>query len=62
MKLIPALFDDLQISEKLPKLIALPWKPGSMRIINSLDNASEEYKNSNELTNKVKNSIMQQEH
>ena len=33
-----------------------------MRIINSLDNAREEYKNSNELTNKVKNSIIQQEH
>lgn len=56
-KLIPVLFSDLQILDELQKLIALPCQLGGTGIINPLDNA-----NSCELSNKLKNAIIQQEH
>lgn len=62
MKLIPASFNDSQTSDKLRKLIALPWKPGSMRIINLMDNANKKYKNYFKWVNKVKSSTIQQGH
>ena len=61
-KLIPALFNDFQISEELRSLIALPCKLGRMGIINPLEIANEKYVNSRELTKKLTNLIIQQEH
>ena len=61
-KLIPALFNDFQISEELRSLIALPCKLGRMGIINPVEIANEEYLNSRELTKKLTNLIIQQEH
>ena len=61
-KLIPALLNDFQISEELRSLIALPCKLGGMGIINLVEIANEEYVNSRELTKKLTNLIIQQEH
>ena len=61
-KLIPALFNDFQISEELRRLIALPCKLGGMGIINPVEFANEDYVNSRELTKKLTNLIIQQEH
>ena len=61
-KLILALLNDFQISEELKSLIALPCKLGGMGIINLIDIANEEYLNSRELTKKLTNLIIQQEH
>ena len=61
-KLIPALFSDFQVSEELRTLIALPCKLGRMGIINPLEIANEKYVNSRELTKKLTNLIIQQEH
>ena len=61
-KLIPALFNDFQISEELRRLIALPCKLGGMGIINPVEFANEDYVNSLELTKKLTNLIIQQEH
>ena len=61
-KLILPLLNDFQISEELKSLIALPCKLGSMGIINLIDIANEEYLNSRELTKKLTNLIIQQEH
>ena len=61
-KLIPALFNDFQISEEPRSLIALPCKLGAMGIINPVEIANEEYVNSRELTKKLTNLIIQQEH
>ena len=54
-KLIPALFNDFQISEELRSLIALPRKLGGMGIISPIEIANEEYVNSRELTKKLTN-------
>ena len=62
LKLIPALFNDFQISEKLRSLIALPCKLGGMGIINPTEIANEEYVNSRKLTKKLTSLIIQQEH
>ena len=61
-KLIPALFNNFQISEELRNFIALPFKLGGMGIINPVEIANEEYVNSRELTKKLTNLIIQQEH
>ena len=61
-KLIPALFNDFQISEELRSLIALPCKLGDMGFINPVEIANELYVNSGELTKKLTNLIIQQEH
>ena len=61
-KLILPLLNDFQISEELKSLIALPCKLGGMDIINLIDIANEEYLNSRELTKKLTNLIIQQEH
>ena len=61
-KLIPALFNDFQISEELRNLIALPCKLGGIDIINPVGIANKEYVNSRELTKKLTNIIIQQEH
>ena len=61
-KLIPALFNDFHISEELRSLIVLPCKLGDMGIINPVEIANEEYVNSRELTKKLPNLIIQQEH
>ena len=61
-KLIPALFSDFQVSEELRTLIALPCKLGRMGIINPLEIANEKYVTSRELTKKLTNLIIQQEH
>ena len=61
-KLIPVLFNDFQISEELRSLIALLCKLGGMGIINPVEIANEEYVNSRELTKKLTNLIIQQEH
>ena len=61
-KLILALLNDFQISEELRSLIALPCKLGGMGIISLIDIANEEYLNSCELTKKLTNLIIQQEH
>ena len=61
-KLIPALFSDFQVSEELRTLIALPCKLGRMGIINPLEIANEKYVNPRELTKKLTNLIIQQEH
>ena len=45
-KLIPALFNDFQISEELRNLIALPCKLGDMGIVHPVETANEEYVNS----------------
>ena len=52
-KLIPALFNDFQISEELK------W---GMEIINPMEIKNEEYVNSRELTKELTNLIMQLEH
>ena len=54
-KLIPALFNDFQISEELRSLIALPRKLGGMGIISPIEIVNEEYVNSRELTKKLTN-------
>ena len=59
-KLIPALFNDFQISEELRSLIALPTKLGVMGIINPTEIANDKYVNSRELTKKLTNLIIQQ--
>ena len=59
-KLIPALFNDFQISEELRRLIAFPCKLGGMAIINPTELVNEEYLNSRELTKKLTNFIIQQ--
>ena len=51
-KLIPALFNDFQISKELRSLIALPCKLCGMDIIIPIGIANEEYLNSRELTKK----------
>ena len=56
-KLIPALFNDFQISEELRSLIALPCKLGGMDIINPTEIANEEY-----VTKTLTSLIIQQEH
>ena len=61
-KLIPALFNDFQISEELRSWIVLPCKLGGMGIINPMEIKNEEYVNSHELTKELTNLIMQQEH
>ena len=61
-KLIPALFNDFQISEELRSLIAFPCKLGGMDIINPTETANEEYVNSRKLTKKLTSLIIQQEH
>ena len=61
-KFIPALFNDSQISQELRKLLSLPCKFGGMGIINLVELADEEYKKSRQLTTKLTNSIIQQEH
>ena len=61
-KLIPALFNDFQISEELRSLTALPYKLGGMGIINPVETANEEYVNSRELTKKLTSFIIQHEH
>ena len=60
--MILALLNDFQISEELRSLIALPCKLGGMGIISLIDIANEEYLNSCELTKKLTNLIIQQEH
>ena len=54
-KLMPALFNDFQISEELRSLIALSCKLGGMGIINPTKIANEEYVNLRELTKKLTN-------
>ena len=61
-KLIPALFNDFQISKELRSLIALPCKLGGMGIINPTEIANEEYVNSGKLTKKLTSLIIQQEY
>ena len=61
-KLMPVLFNDFQISEELRSLIALSCKLGGMGIINPTKIANEEYVNLRELTKKLTNLIIQQEH
>ena len=61
-KLIPALFNDFHISEELRSLIVLPCKLGDMGIINPVEISNEEYVNSRELTKKLPNLIIQQQH
>ena len=61
-KLIPALFNDFEISEELRSLIALPCKLDGFGIINPIKIANEEYVNSGELTKNLTNLIKKQEH
>ena len=61
-KLIPALLNDFQISDELRSLIAFPCKLGGMGITDSIEIANKEYVNSRELTKKLTNVIIQQEH
>ena len=61
-KLIPAGFDDFQMSEELRILIANPCKLDDMGIIRPLEIANEEYVNSRELVKILANLIIQQEH
>ena len=61
-RLIPALFNDFQISKELRILIALSCKLSGMDIIIPIEIANEEYVNSRELTKKLTSLIMQQEH
>ena len=49
-KLIPALFDGFPISEEFKKLLTLPCKFGGMGIIDTTENANDEYNNSRKLT------------
>ena len=49
-KLIPALFDGFPISEEFKKLLTLPCKLGGMGIIDTTENANDEYNNSRKLT------------
>ena len=61
-RLIPALFNDFQISKELRILIALSCKLSGMDIMIPIEIANEEYVNSRELTKKLTSLIMQQEH
>ena len=61
-KLIPALFNDFQISEELRSLIALPCKLSGMGIISPTEIANKEYVNSRKLTKKLTSIIIQQKH
>ena len=60
-KLIPALFNDFQISKELRSLIALPYKLCDMDIIIPIGIANEQYVNLRELTKKLTNLVIQQE-
>ena len=60
-KLIPALFNDFQISKELRSLIALPCKLCDMDIIIPIGIANEQYVNLRELTKKLTNLVIQQE-
>ena len=61
-RLIPALFNDFQISKELGILIALSRKLSGMDIMIPIEIANEEYINSRELSKKLTSLIMQQEH
>ena len=61
-RLIPALFNDFQISKELRILIALSCKLSDMDIIIPIEIANEEYVNSRELPKKLTSLIMLQEH
>ena len=61
-RLIPALFNDFQISKELRILIALSCKLSDMDIIIPIEIANEEYVNSRELNKKLTSLIMLQEH
>ena len=60
--LISTLFNDSQISQELRKLLSLPCKFGGLGNINPVELADEEYNNSRQLTTKLTNLIIQQEH
>ena len=45
-KLIPVLVDDFPISEEFRNLLAFPCKLGGMDIIDTTENANNEYNNS----------------
>ena len=60
--LIQASFNDFQRSEELRRLITLPYKLGGIGNISPIEIANEEYLNSCELTKKLTNLIIQQEH
>ena len=61
-RLIPALFNDFQISKELRILIAFSCKLSGMDIMIPIEIANEEYVNSRELSKKLTSLIMQQEH
>ena len=61
-KLKQASFNDFQRSEELRSLIALPYKLGGIGNISPIEIAIAEYLNSRELTKKLTNLIIQQEH
>ena len=60
--MIPALSDGFPVSEEFRKSLALSYSFGGIGMIDSTENANDEYNNSLELKGQLTNSNRQQEH